>query len=481
LDICNEYPSIFKFTKLKEVIDFLFTEESYYYNFFKKDNLDSTPILTSIWRVAFTVCRWDIDKFKEIDVEIDKDSLKDLKAQILHKIFEWIRNSLNAIFNPRIINSFRNVEAFEKQYQISLGFWLIESALSGEPVHLSIFRSSKREDSNLGLGVYIGKTLTQEKFIKYSGVILRNAYFDLARVDVNSLRSSESPFSAEIIQQMVKDQLSLITDYMKEHKISFLDPKEALRLKGVPTRQNGRPRGWTRPYTFAYNVIVGLGRFLGFDPYFFRPLRDNVFLEGRGSDTSEKFARHEPFRYTLNAFEQILTSGEFHNAWEARVTPGEAEVIINKAIEMINLINDKYRGVIDIDNGIDDVIIDIEKIYKGEEWILRNWKSDEEGSLQWDADFRKNLKDLLCRINKVRVDGLQGFLSHYYKTAYERYYINIVGRYRTQLYWLLHKIHNTAEGLSEAEIFTQALSIDFGNLFEQLFFEEDYGLFDFTK
>lgn len=247
--------------------------------------------------------------------------------------------------------------------------------------------------------------------------------------------------------------------FMKDQGMSFVKTFD-------PSKD--RDRNFKEEYTKAYNVMIGLGMFLGTDPLFLTSLDDEIFL--KSSPVGKKFQRHEPWELTLDPFRHILTDLVGHGTWRGKT--GSQSTIIEELYVSLLTRAFKTKGELS-----QDTLLNLFKdVYLGQDWICNyfrdNWRTS---STLWyqDKGALSKIDALREKINYLKEGhSLIEFTAKFNENAHERFYVNAIDKYASKMYWLIQKIHNRNK--DEMSILNEYLSVDFGDLYSELLFDHGY-------
>ena len=149
-----------------------------------------------------------------------------------------------------------------------------------------------------------------------------------------------------------------------------------------------------------------------------------------------RFIRHhfrdDPIgRNSFLCSDNVITDSSKHWAWET-LTEAESLIVINGFEELIRIdgAGDSMGGP----SGIREIIeADIERVFKGNEWVYGRWYSNNK--------FSSNLKEFNEKRKAIREMKLDEFIKLYNPIAYNRFYVNILKDKRPQLQSFLSELH----------------------------------------
>ena len=162
---------------------------------------------------------------------------------------------------------------------------------------------------------------------------------------------------------------------------------------------NGRYFG--ADYIMAYHVVKGFGKHLGMDPLFFSNIKDEAYDLTKDRKITLKrlgeklifFIRHHfrddtVGRDSFFTSDLVTTDNSKHTSWET-LTEVESLIVLSGFEELVRMkgSGSKMRGI----SGINEITrTDIERVFKGNEWVYGRWYSNK--------DFTSNLKEFNKKI-----------------------------------------------------------------------------------
>ncbi len=385
-----------------------------------------------------------ITKFDKLDLTITFKQMKSLQEDIYEDIKSWIfSNPYNddLYVNENPIRGFKPIKKGElfPEYDFVVAVWLMNA------IH-----QNKKDLLFSELKGY--RPSIFKKLLRNSDPLPENAWRTLMHgmLDIYEMDSSLYPEKTVIYRKCIKESVK----YAKLRGFSFFNPKRPDYHKYL----------FNEEYVVAYNVIMELAMFHGIDPVDFTMLKDETFSK-EYQVGKDKFARHEPFGYSLSPFSQVLTTFRQNVGIYKTLTKPQQRVAINLFKQlMLFEKHDAGGNLLDIDH------TDIMRIY-GEQnsWIYKRWGK---GIWHDDPKFINTLNKLNHLRREIRQKSLDQYLKDNWKVAYNRFWVNNIasGKSRCDLYYLIYEL----EGLGDDNLVQDILSIDFGQLFGNLLSDHGY-------
>jgi hypothetical protein len=219
--------------------------------------------------------------------------------------------------------------------------------------------------------------------------------------------------------------------------IGFYAQIRRLDLRGtIKGRQPSKRGDFNKEQAMVYNVILGLGRHLGFDPIFFTPIEDRLFdmnqkVQDMLKALGEKiyiFQRHHfrdnPDRSSILLMDQVLINKKDHEFWEKIVTEEEA-LVATQVIESLV----KYKDPI-TEN---DIRSEFNKFGEKYLWIMEKWFID--------PNFEYNRELFNIRKDYIKTKSLNQFIKDEYPMAYSRFYNTLLKRRRVSVREIIEMLH----------------------------------------
>lgn len=406
-------------------------------------NSESRPYPVKVLSLYLPFTTDIIAKFDKLDLTITSKQMLSLQEDIYEDIKSWIfSNPYNDPYvNENPIRGFKPIKKSElfPEYDFAVAVWLMNA------VHQNRKDLSFSKLKGYRPGIF-------KKLLKNSDPLRENVWRDLMHgmLDIYKADSSLYPEKAAIYRKCIEEAIK----YAKLRGFSFSNPKRPAYHKNL----------FSEEYVVAYNVIMELAMFHGIDPIDFRIVKDESFSK-KYPIGSDKFARHEPFGYSLSPFWQVLTTFDRNIGIYKTLTKPQQRVAIN-LLKQLMLFEKRDAGgnLLDIDH------TDIMRIYgKQNSWIYERWGK---GIWHNDPEFQDTLKKLNHLRREIRQKSIDQYLKDNWKVAYNRFWVNDIanGKSRCDLYYLIYEL----EGLGDDNLVQDILSIDFGQLFGTLLSDHGY-------
>lgn len=196
-----------------------------------------------------------------------------------------------------------------------------------------------------------------------------------------------------------------------------------------------------------------------------------------GASKAIEFIRHHfrndpELRLSLFIFDQVLTDRSRHGAWG---TLNEAEALA---------VQRNYEHLIELNEYIDKSVI--EREFNNPQFLsdsVNKWFYNSIVVDRWYANSKLE-SDILPKFNErkeyMKTHTILEFMQKddQFIIAYERFYTNVIKNQGFKLYGLLEMLHGVSEKTHlEATLFNlMALTIDFGELYNELLWDEGYSV-----
>ncbi len=422
--------------------------------------IDSPPSKIDYLTMRFSVLSWSKKTFADLHINIDPTSLTDLKQNALKLLSS---DQLRIHKSPNVWKIFDKQDSFELQVDIVQNLWTVAAMLKDNPQLALSGRSISTLPNSIIFGFKddLSRFFSQTNIRKFSEkrlrIIMESLYDIIESETFNPQMIGKTFNSRDLIEATVAIATS-IGVFMKDQGMSFVKAFD-------PSKD--RDRNFKTEYAKAYNVMIGLGMFLGIDPLFLATLDDKIFST---SAAGKRFQRHEPWELTLDPFRHILTDSSGHITWRG-LTGTQSDTVEELYISLLNQAF-KTKGELS-----QTALLELFKdVYAGQDWIVNrfrdNWRTS---NTLWYQD-----KGTLTKINALRKKinyikeghSLVEFTEKFNSIAYNRFYINDIDKYSSKIYWLIQKIHNPHK--DQATILNEFLSVDFGDLYNELLFDHGY-------
>ncbi|MFX1353051.1 MAG: hypothetical protein ACFFGP_03745, partial [Promethearchaeota archaeon] len=460
--IINSGEPLQQIPTVRLLCDFLFSRANpdyIYGTFLSESKHNKPPFISDIWSILFSASQWTVKKFTDIGIEIDDTTLFFLKQKVFSIVNNHIINSpyKSSFLSHNLRPKFLTYHRFETHYKLAQIFWLSEALHEDVPdlplkdilgIRLNHKLSSdvtKFTDRNLL------KALPRlRSYLLEEGIIIST----FADVEAHLKKTTSLSSKARVYLEA----LSVAKKYIKQQEIKkVLKSSPAIVNTPISTLFN-------EEFTKAYNVIMGLGRFLGFDPMFFTPLDDAIFEYGVMTSGTPKYVRHEPFGLTgtcIDAFLQVLTDNSKHNQWRT-INSAQAKEIINA-----------FEALIKIKGNIDKNTID--KLFRSKKWLYNNvvksiWYNNPKFNI-FLQEFNKRKQEIrsISLIEFLSQDGKNNTPMRYPK-AVERFHYNALKSFPNQIYGLIDRyhLHGSSASINEFLLKINALISSFDTLYTDI-------------
>lgn len=225
--------------------------------------------------------------------------------------------------------------------------------------------------------------------------------------------------------------------------IGFYAQLRGLDLKSnKPKKSSLKPdRGdFNKEQAKVYNIILGLGRHLGFDPGLFRPIEDDMFdmteekkgifreLERKIITYIRHHFRNNPDRASIKLLDQVLIDKRSHTFWEKVISEDEGRVAIQVLENLV-----KYKDPIEK--------IDIENEFNkfGDDylWIMEKWFND--------PRFERNRELFNARKDQIKAVPLNDFIEKNYPQAYSKFFNDMLKTRRVSVRKIIETLHPSVD------------------------------------
>jgi hypothetical protein len=380
---------------------------------------DSRADYLTVFNLIYKSYEWTRQTFGDLGITISYGELSQMRKNIQESVYDWIRL---APYTPPLVHQslIRNRNPYIPE--LELIFTLLFSA------------RLKTNNPNLDFtalytqGIYSGPAHKSP---------LTGNLKDGHPFNTNSLKQFRDILNKWIIEEGNKPD----TDYTRQNL--YFEAKEKIglvaRLRGrnirglVALRERGK---FNTPEARVYNVILGLGRHLGFDPGFFRPIQDESF--DMTKETKQElmelglkiyyYARHHfednPDRSSLELMIQVLVDGRTHLYWDSMIS--EAAALVSTQV-LENLI--KYnRDITKV-----DIKNEFAKFPDEYTVIMENWFRQN--------DFTENLRVFNLRKNDVKSMPLDKFIKEHYLRVYTKFYNTLLKEHHVNVRKIIESLH----------------------------------------
>ena len=425
VNIISKCPSLQAITDLAALSTLLFGREDGLTQFLKKGSESSRPYLHTVFNLVLQSQYWTEEIFLGLGIEVSRYQISRMRYTIREELREWVFSvpSFEENWAPYLTQA----RDMSNEYQLSLAFWL------AAVVH----------EDNFDLTF---ANLRDSKLYKVAHSF-RNNLVAGRSFSANTMRNILSVIKQWIKQESEMDPNSnkLKIYFSAQAQISYYSLINRLKIMKQPGGERLTSGGlrFVGEYTVAYHVLTGLGKHLGFDPLTFSIIDERSFnLKNEEKSLLSnigirvyRFLRHH-YRDLIgrDSFfhgDTVITDNSAHILWES-LTEAESLTIL-KGFETLIAMKGSGNSITGIANLNEITEIDIESVFKGNEWVYAGWYSTD--------SFEENLHEFNHRRRDIRLMGLEKFISEYNKIAYNRFYKNILIKSRDSLQKLLAEIH----------------------------------------
>lgn len=407
----------------------LFGDSDYLTNIFlSEDSIHRRPDLYVLERIKLFASLWDMSMLKSEGLDIDLDSLKELKNEVESVINEFIyKNPYEVQYineNPtrgrgRFIKTY-NKDFLQPENELISSVWKFFAVYKDNP--LLTFNDLMRKDfvkSHLSKILSAGTKNIGKSALKNLGVILVNAYREaISGTHVNNkiqisqeekLRVYENAFN-QLFKYAKARKINLFKTIKADYENLFYDPRVVA----------------------SHNVLL-FARQLGFDLLTFTPLDDKIYtIQKLASGYNfALFRRHHTTKnnkMSLFLQELLASDASMHNTYEKIDTPSLIRAY-NELIMKDGVLTEK----------------DIEEAF-----TKYGFKDAYDTFLKTSSEFGENLRKFNDRKRIFKKDGLEAFfesdqIKKKYPSLYGRFYEKFKKNNDLRLWALLVKNDNTRD------------------------------------
>lgn len=382
---------------------------------------DGHPQFHTVFQIIYNAYEWTTSQLdKKYGVVISYDEFSMMQRTIRDTVFDWM---VSANYQPRLFNSklLRNNDPKAPELMLIYNLW----------------NAIVRHENNPDISI---KKILDKKILGHDAPLTwntREGYCFAENTVKKFSKTIDDWIISESNKNSGKDQQKLAAYQRADRTISFYAQLRGLDLKGGITAKDPSDRGdFNKDQAKVYNIILGLGRHVGFDPGFFRPITDEMFgmtqvQKDLFKDLGEKlyvYIRHhfknDPDRASISILDQVLIDTRSHTYWEKRMSGDHARVA-TQVLE--NLI--KYNR--DIDRT--DIEKEFGKFADKYRVIMENWFSE--------PDFVDNIKLFNRRKDEIKTKPLDEFIENNYPNAYDRFYVKMLKTRRVSIRDIIQTMH----------------------------------------
>ncbi|KKL62192.1 hypothetical protein LCGC14_2187680, partial [marine sediment metagenome] len=257
--------------------------------------------------------------------------------------------------------------------------------------------------------------------------------------NTNSLRQFR-----DVLKDWIKEEGDKInTDKKKQNsyfyalkKIGKVAELNELDISGKISERKDNRGKWGSPGARIYNVILGLGRHLGFDPGTFLPIEDQMFYMNEDVVAELRKLGLKLYYYQRHHFEdnpdissyelkiQILTDGRSHGYWGSMMSEADALAAIQVLENLI-----KYTRPITKT----DIRNEFGKFGDEYQVIMENWFRTNK--------FEYNLALFNTRKDDIKSMTLDTFIHTHYRKAYSKFYNTMLKESRVAVRKIIEELH----------------------------------------
>lgn len=388
---CDGFNNLDSITTLSKL---LFGDRVYITSHFIDINrIGMKPELYILFRMIGHSLTWNLDNFTELGLDVNEDNLFLYKSKI-----EWIIKNFvfTSIYqNNYIANSMRRGdETFDKnnlslEYEMILSLWQLV-AFYQEDLSITFQQIKDFYDFGCDPTEYLVRGI-----VNIGGNLRKFYYKTIAIINTTSLSDKRL--------KIYHNTLDKILEYSN--------------VRGVRLTESAKYQAYSvffKKSIMSFHVISLLLQNFGFDILHFKPLDDNIFINGN-------FIRHH-FRYSdfiidINSqqlkssllYDIILTSRYFHGSY--RIFEGSIKGEMN-----IEKILTGFKILLQSNENIDEWIIKKTFAELDALWVYYGWKN------QGSDSFNKNLKMLNERIMYFKNNSNELFIKEFFRNAFSRFF-----------------------------------------------------------
>ncbi len=379
---------------------------------------DSRPVHTTIFEIIYNANEWSTKTFTDLGISLTYPELEELRRDIKEIVFDWITK---AKYKPPLFNGklLRSSDPVAPELELVLSLWFAARRKTNNPDldFDNIYQLRLFGDSPLQYNLKEGS-----KFVADSVKLFKKTIQDWI------IQESNKPH---------KDERKILSYRIALKTIGFYAQLRRIDFRGSIKGRSPSDRGdFNKEQAKIYNVILGLGRHLGFDPAFFRPIQDQMFDMNEGVKQMFKelgrklyiFIRHHfknnPNRASISISDQVLIDTRSHSFWENIM--GEDDALVATQV-LENLIKyDHPVTEIDIKN-------EFKKFGNQYLWIMANWISQ--------PKFAQNLQQFNDRKDDIKSLRIDNFIKDHYSKAYNKFIKTLLKTRRVSVLGIIQAMH----------------------------------------
>lgn len=379
---------------ISELSKLLFGDSDYITShFIDIHRIGMKPELYILFRMIGHSLTWNLDNFTELGLDVNEDNLLLYQSEIEMIIKDFVFTSKYK--NNYIANSMmRGDETFDKnnlslEYEMILSLWQLV-AFYQEDLSITFQQIKDFYDFGSDLTEYLVRGIVN------IGGNLRKFYEKTIYI-INTTSLSDKRLN------IYNNTLDNILEYSK--------------VRGVRLTESAKYQAYSvffKKPIMSFHVISLLLQNLGFDILHFKPLDDNIFLNGN-------FIRHH-FRYSdfiidINSqqlkssllYDIILTSRYFHGSY--RIFEGSIKGEMN-----IEKILTGFKILLQSNENINEWIIKKTFAELDALWVYYKWKN------QGLLNFSRNIEILNKRVMFFKRYNHEQFINKFFENAFARFF-----------------------------------------------------------
>ncbi len=364
---------------------------------------------------------WSTQTFKDLGVIVSYNELKEMRINIKETIFDWM---INARYSKPLING----KLFRSDKPVVPELGLI----------VSLLVAARRKANNPDLSLDNIATLQVFKDVKSS---ISSNLKSGSKFSSNTLKIFQKTIQdwmgQEINEKSTFDKRKMVSYQIALNEISYYARFRRRTLEGkIKTRTPSNRGDFDKDQAKIYNVILGLGRHIGFDPGFFRPVEDQMFDMNKGvkqmfKDLGKKlwiYVRHHfrnnPNRASIAITDQIVVDSRSHAFWEATMNEDAASASVQVLEALIKY--DRRIKESDIRN-------EFAKFGGKYDWIMANWISQ--------PNFADNLDKFNDRKDDIKSMSIMDFINIHYPLTYDKFIMKLLKTQRVNVRDIIQAMH----------------------------------------
>lgn len=379
---------------------------------------DTRPVHTTIFEIIYNSYDWSTKTFSDLGISISYNELKEMRADIKNVVFNWITKAKYqpALFNGKLL---RMSDPVAPELDLVYSLWV----------------AARRKTNNPDLdfdGIY--------KLRLFGNSPIHYNLKEGSRFLADSVKLFKKTIQDWMIQESNnpnKDTRKILSYQIALSKIGIYAQIRRIDLRGSIKGRIPSSRGdFNKEQAKIYNVILGLGRHLGFDPAFFIPVEDQMFDMNAGvkqmfKDLGKKlyiYIRHHfrnnPNRASISILDQVIIHSKNHFYWENIMTEDDA-LVATQVLE--NLI--KYNRPVKET----DIKSEFKKFGNQYLWIMENWINQ--------PKFAESLKKFNKRKDDIKSMRIDEFIEKNFPKTYKKFIKTLLKTRRASVLGIIQAMH----------------------------------------